>query len=343
MSQPKPASSRPGRSRPVLAVVPTLDVGSQRLERLLASIEEPPIDVPMCTIVIANRGAEPLTQSVPPPDRRPRHGVEVVEPGLNLGFAGSIAFGATLSEFSYLWLLQDDLVAEPGCLPELLTALDRDPSLGAVNPTRIEDDGLVRRGHSGGLLDPDGRISALLPRTNVHLRDYVPDEQPDFLMSRGMLVRAEAWHGVGGIDARFFPVGWSDVDLCTRLRRAGWGLATVRTAAVLHEKGASTPRALEAVTTDRNGALFRAGLNGAGARPPVHPDVPREVLEAVAQAAGALTLDLARTLDVERAQRIAPRPRPRSVAVLLRNVVGRTARAVLRSIGVRRERSLRPR
>ena len=341
MSQPTPAPPRPGRSRQVLAVVPTLDVGSQRLERLLTSIDDLATDEPMRTIVIANRGAEPQTRSVPPPDRRPRHGVEVVESGLNLGFAGSIAFGATLSEFSYLWLLQDDLVVEPGCLAELLTALDRDPSLGAVNPTRIDDEGLVHRGHSGGLLDPDGRITALLPRTSVHLRDYVPDEQPDFLMSRGMLVRAEAWHGVGGIDARFFPVGWSDVDLCVRLRRAGWGLATVRTAAVLHEKGASTPRALEAVTTDRNGALFRAALNGAGARPPVHPDVPREVLEAVAQAAGTLTLDLARALDVERAQRVAPRPRPRTVAGRLREAVGRTVRAVLRRIRVGRHRSRR--
>lgn len=304
-------------SRQVLAVVPTLDVRSRRLERLLASLDRIEGDVPLRTLVVVNRGAElPVLSSAQPlPD--PPSGTTVVETGLNLGFAGSIVFGATLAEFSHLWLLQDDLVVAPSCLSELIGALDRHPALGAVNPTRIGHDGSVIRGNAGGLLDADGRIATFLPRSRVDPERYVPDADPDFLMSRGMLVRASAWWAVGGLDARFFPVGWSDVDLCTRLRAAGWSLATVATATVRHEKGASTPRALSAVTYDRNGALFAAKRSGSPARPEVHPAIPRELLEVVAQSAGSLALDLSR------------RANPRSATRLLVDVLGRLVRRVV--------------
>ncbi len=283
----------PGHERRVLAVVPTLDADSERLRRLLDTVRYQECRAPLHVLIVANRGSEPPIEVVGRRVPEPPPGVSLVETGLNLGFAGSINFAATLEPFAWIWLLQDDLVLDPGCLRELLTAMDEDPSLGAVNPTRLTADGLVRRGHAGGMLDAEGNVEALLPRETIPLADYVPDASPDFLMSRGMLIRAEAWHQVGGMDARFYPVGWSDVDLCTRLRDAGWSIATIARATLTHEKGASTPSVLGAETFERNGRLHRAKRAGASERPAVHPAIPREALEIVAQAASALMLHLA--------------------------------------------------
>jgi GT2 family glycosyltransferase len=302
----------------VLAVVPTLDPLSSRLAGLLASLERLEGGLAVQTLVVVNRGRELPTRA---DDRDPQYrstGATIVETGLNLGFGGSVTFASTLADFSHLWLLQDDLEVSPSCLSELFSALERDASLGAVNPTRITTDGRVTRRSAGGRLGADGRIDELLPRSTVALDRYVPDAPLDFIMSRGMLVRGAAWKATGGMDARFYPVGWSDVDLSTRLRAAGWSLATVPTATVRHEKAGSTPRALGEVTFERNRELFRQKWSGAGERPEVHPDIPRELLEAVAQSAGSLALDLAHRMEA--------RPRGRTVAGTVRRAVHRLVR-----------------
>ncbi len=301
----------------VLAVVPTLDPASGRLERLITALGRLEGGIPLRVLVIANRGADlPIAHATSSRPSLP-DGIDVIETGLNLGFAGSIVFGASLATFTHLWLLQDDLEPDPACLVGLLSAFDADATLGAVNPTRVDARGTVLRGQAGGLLDEEGRVAAFLPRADIDLERYVPDAAPDFLMSRGMLVRATAWREVGGMDPRFYPVGWSDVDLCTRLRAADWSLRTVASATVLHAKGASTPRALGAVTYDRNGVLFRAGRAGGAPRPAVDPRISRDLLEAVAQSASSLALDLSR------------RTGPRSVVRLLRARFGGILRSRL--------------
>lgn len=284
-------ASHPAR---IVGVVPTLDPGSPRLARLIAAIELLDGTAPDQVLVIANRGRDlPIRDADGTRTAGPfPPWVEVIETGLNLGFAGSIAFGAGLTSFTHLWLLQDDLEPQPTCLVGLLTALDGADGLGAVSPTAVDRNGTVERGRAGGRLGPDGRIDELLPAARVPLDRYVPDADPDFVMSRGLLMRAAAWQDIGGTDARFYPVGWTDVDLCIRLRAAGWTFATTASAVVRHTKAASTPRGLAAIAFDRNGALLSAKIAGAGARAPVHPDIPRELLEIVAQSASALVLEL---------------------------------------------------
>lgn len=310
-----------GRSRgtSVLAVIPTLDSGSRRFMRLVDALRAAKGATPVRVIAVLNRGADipvehPSAWSAAAPE-----GVDIVRTGLNLGFAGSVNLAASLAAFTHLWLLQDDLVPDPECLNELLGALARDAGLGAVSPTRVDERGIVRARNAGGLLDARGDVAEFLPRRHVPLARYVPHPAPDFVMSRGLLVRAQTWSDVGGMDSRFYPVGWSDVDLCVRIRRAGWRIASVGRATVLHEKGASTTTLLKAVTNDRNRSLLREKLDGRTARPEVHPGIPRVELETIAQAASSLALDLSR------------RTTPRSLLRLLMIKARMTVRRVTRS------------
>ena len=325
----------------VLAVVPTLDVRAGRLGALCASIAA--IDgreLLALTVVVNTTGvtapsaegpARPMTRDGRGSDTaglRLPDDATVLETGLNLGFAGSLMFAAGRTDFTHLWLLQDDLVIDPDCLTVLLDALADGPTLGAVSPTVVTAHGIVPRRSTGGKVGQDGRIARYCPPKDVAIHRYRPDAALDFVMSRGLLVRAEAWRGIGGADPRLYPVGWTDVDLCTRLRAHGWSIATEPRALVRHEKAASTPRALGVVTGERNRALHHAKVTGGAAPVPVHPDIPRELLATVAQSASSLAFDLA--------GRLTPRMVMFIALLRLRARVRRLVARLLRPLRLRR-------
>ena len=55
-----------------------------------------------------------------------------------------------------------------------------------------------------------------------------------FCSGAALVVRREAWDAVGGFDERYFMYG-EDLDLCLRLRLAGWGVGIVPGARVAHD------------------------------------------------------------------------------------------------------------
>jgi len=310
----------------VVAVVPTLDVASPRLARLVRSVEQLDGREQLHLVIVVNTTSRYRTPHRTAPATTVR--TTRLDTGLNLGFGGSIVFAAGLLPSAHVWVLQDDLELAPGCLTALLDLLGSRADLGAVSPTVVTPDRIVPQGTAGGMLDDEGRLATLLPRTDVAIDDYRPDEDADFLLSRGMLVRAEAWEAVGGMDPRYYPVNWTDVDLCARLRTGGWTTAVAPTANLTHERSASTPRPLGVATFRRNGELFRARRAGSGQAADVHPDIPRELLGAIAQEASALVFDL-----VGQADRIGPS--------IVRSALRRAARRWLERLG--RPRLGRPR
>ena len=55
----------------------------------------------------------------------------------------------------------------------------------------------------------------------------------DWVSGAAMLLRREAFDGVGGMDGRYF-LAYGDVDLCLRLRRAGWTVTYEPRARAIH-------------------------------------------------------------------------------------------------------------
>jgi GT2 family glycosyltransferase len=56
-----------------------------------------------------------------------------------------------------------------------------------------------------------------------------------------MLIRREALEALGGLDEGFFLYG-EDIDLCRRIRDAGWDIRFEPGATVMHVGGVSAPR-----------------------------------------------------------------------------------------------------
>lgn len=165
----------------------------------------------------------------------PAH-VRVLRLPRNVGFGAGSNAGIRVafeSGTDWIWLLNNDAEPEPAALDAMLAEGQADAAIGAVGCTLDES----APGGPRTLVHGGGRVSFAsgLPR---HHHSPVPIERVDYLCAASMLVRRAALERAGMFDERFF-LYWEDVDLCFRLRAAGFRLAVARDAVVRHRAHAS--------------------------------------------------------------------------------------------------------
>jgi N-acetylglucosaminyl-diphospho-decaprenol L-rhamnosyltransferase len=156
------------------------------------------------------------------------------------GAAGNAALSLARSEnIDFVWLLNNDIAFEPGCLTRLVQALDQSPDLGACAPVVVEQDrpDIIL---SSGI---DVRLSlgrASHRRWGLSVRDLPPEsEAVDAVEASALLMRVSAADACGGFDEGYFMY-WEDLDWCLRARAGGWALASVSTARIRHRLSQST-------------------------------------------------------------------------------------------------------
>jgi len=139
----------------------------------------------------------------------------------NVGFPAAVNQAAALSESPVLALLNQDTIVEGRWLSELLTPLDRDPSLGAVGSRVVNGDG--PRLYAAALEVLYGGICVV----------HEGDRRTDAVSGCAMAVRLDAFRRLGGFDASLFMYG-EDLDLGHRLRAAGYRIGYARSSVAHH-------------------------------------------------------------------------------------------------------------
>lgn len=124
------------------------------------------------------------------------------------------------------------LLADP--FPSLLQAFE-DPTVGLVVPTVLstagtEEDSVRQFPTIGGLL----RKAVLGAEGRFQRQMSTHPYAVDWAAGMFMLFRAQAFRDVGGFDDRFF-LYYEDVDICTRLWKAGWRVVHQPQAQVVHD------------------------------------------------------------------------------------------------------------
>jgi len=203
--------------------------------------------------------------------------VTVVETGANLGFGTGVNRGADVATGDYLLILNPDTVVEPGTVKALSEALDRDRGLGVVGPRMENLDGTlypsVRRfpdlavaaGHAFV-----GLVWAGNPFTRRYrMLDWDHDRSAadvDWVGGACLLVRRSAFDVVAGFDEAYFMYV-EDVDLCWRIRQAGWRVGYEPGGRVVHALGGSSRLAPYRMIAEHHRSLLRfARKSTAGAR-----------------------------------------------------------------------------
>ena len=157
----------------------------------------------------------------------------------NQGFSATCNDGAEASSGEYLVFLNNDTLTQPGWLDALIAYADLHPRAAVVGSRLLYPDNTVQ--HAGVVICQD-----LYPR---HIYTGFPAGHPAVCKSRQfqivtgacMLVRRQAFIETHGFDLSFRN-GFEDVDLCLRLREAGWEIHYCAESIVQHLESVSPGR-----------------------------------------------------------------------------------------------------
>ena len=173
--------------------------------------------------------------------------VQVVAFDKNYGFAEGYNLALGQTDYPYTVLLNSDVRTPQGWLNPLLEYMESHPQVGAVMPKLLKDkeDGepmFEYAGAAGGYIDCHG-----YPYCRGRIFDYVEDDHGQYdggphsvFWASGacLMVRSQLYRQVGGLDKDFFA-HMEEIDLCWRIRLAGYDLAMVPASHVYHLGGGS--------------------------------------------------------------------------------------------------------
>jgi N-acetylglucosaminyl-diphospho-decaprenol L-rhamnosyltransferase len=195
--------------------------------------------------------------------------------GDNPGFAAGVNRGSRHARGDYLYLLNPDAVVEPDTPTVLAYYLEAHPPVGVVGSRVLDADGAIQgsaRGFPNWSTALAGRTTWLtrtlpgnpLTRRNVLTGDHVRQPtQVDWVSGASLMVRADAFREIAGMDERFF-LYWEDADLCRRLRDRGWLTMYHPGASVTHLCGRSAGSSTRALVAFHRSAYlyFRKHATG---------------------------------------------------------------------------------
>lgn len=164
----------------------------------------------------------------------------------NFGFAGGYNRAIEMVEAKYVVLLNSDVEVSEGWLEPLVTVLERDASVVAVQPKILayrEKSKFEYAGASGGFIDYLGFPfcrGRIMDTTEQDFGQY--DEEIEVFWTTGaaLCIRRDAFLAAGGLDEAFFA-HMEEIDLCWRLKNKGYTLKAIPASVVYHLGGGSLP------------------------------------------------------------------------------------------------------
>jgi GT2 family glycosyltransferase len=167
----------------------------------------------------------------------------------NRGFAAANNQGIKRSKGRYVFFLNPDTLVHPHALDILTDFMDKNPDVGACGPKLLNKDGSTQRSvrrfptfraalHQHTIFRRIG-----LFRRQYHkwlMKDFTCDTQADVdqLMGAAMMVRRAVIDQIGPMDECFFMY-FEEVDLCYRMKHAGWRIMFIPQAVCTHLGGQS--------------------------------------------------------------------------------------------------------
>lgn len=177
--------------------------------------------------------------------------VTLVADGDNPGFGAAANRAVALCDSPFLLLLNADTRVSPGTLGALTGYLSRHPRAAVAGPRLVNPDGTLQAscfpfiGTLQLMIEktPLGRWLARVPVLRDRwLLSHSLHDRPrvvPWALGAALAIRREAFEEIGGFDPAFFMYS-EEIDLCYRLKAAGWEVHFAPVATVTHVGGAST-------------------------------------------------------------------------------------------------------
>ncbi|MBW7991968.1 MAG: glycosyltransferase family 2 protein [Planctomycetes bacterium] len=176
--------------------------------------------------------------------------VKLITNQQNRGFAAANNQAIELSQGEYVLLLNPDTILHPKSLDILVKFMDSNEDMGACGPKLLNADGSTQ--------DSVRRFPSFRGALHRHtvfkfvgifkgeyrkwvMYDFKNDKQRDVdqVMGAALMVKRSVTEQVGLMDERFFMY-YEEVDLCYRIKQAGWRIVFIPEAVITHIGGGSS-------------------------------------------------------------------------------------------------------
>ncbi len=179
----------------------------------------------------------------------------------NYGF--SEGYNQALKHYcaDYYVLLNSDIEVTKGWLLPMYEALEKDPTIAACQPKILaykDKTKFEHAGAAGGWMDTlaypfcRGRV---FYETETDLGQYDSEAEIFWASGAALFIRATLFHGIGGFDPDYFA-HMEEIDLCWRLKRAGFKIKAIPSSVVYHIGGGT----LDYLSTRKSYLNFRNSM-----------------------------------------------------------------------------------
>lgn len=172
--------------------------------------------------------------------------IKLIENPSNLGFARANNQAIRRSRGRYIMLLNPDAEVTPGALHEMVGFMDVSMGVGAAGPRLLNPDGTLQTScYPAPTLSRELwrllHLDRIRPFGIYDMRQWDQDRPRKVEVAQGacLILRKEALDQIGYLDEAYFIYS-EEVDLCYRLRKAGWQIFWLPGADVIHYGGQST-------------------------------------------------------------------------------------------------------
>jgi N-acetylglucosaminyl-diphospho-decaprenol L-rhamnosyltransferase len=174
----------------------------------------------------------------------------LIENSVNTGFTVGNNQAIACARGRYVLLLNPDTEVLSDALRAMVACLDSHLDIGALGPRLLNADRTVQSSRrrfptfrtalvESTVLQQWWPDNAILRRFYVQDRSDAEFQDVDWVVGASMLARHEAIEEIGGLDESFFMYS-EEMDWCYRLKQAGWRVAYMPQAQVVHYGGESS-------------------------------------------------------------------------------------------------------
>ncbi|MFM2132864.1 MAG: hypothetical protein RL156_145 [Bacteroidota bacterium] len=234
---------------PVVSIVIVNYNVREFLQQCLESIDRSAFDLPYEILVIDNNSHDQSVATLSP--KFPN--VRFIALSENIGFGRANNIGIKQAQGRYILLLNPDTLIQEDTIATMVRYMDENPAVGISGCKVLNANGTFQVQCRRGFPSPWVSfcklfgLQVLFPRSpifaqyNQTFRDENETYMIDAVIGAFMFCRREPLLAISGFDEDFFMYG-EDLDLCYRMKQAGFATAYAPLTTIVHFKGESTRR-----------------------------------------------------------------------------------------------------
>ena len=175
--------------------------------------------------------------------------VKFIASAENNGFAAGNNQALDIAKGKYVLLLNSDTVVWENTLKNIYNYMEKHSDVGACGCRVLLENGELDKACKRSFPNVKNSFFRLFhiptnSKDDNYNLDNLPDDEIyeiDCLTGAFMFIRADALNEVGFLDETFFMYG-EDIDLCYRIKNAGWKIIYYGESEITHLKGASSKK-----------------------------------------------------------------------------------------------------